>query len=328
MENQSVSLEHTNFRYLHDDEIADPLYYISAFCEAETDLYYFREDILGFLKSGFAHHMVGPAGQNPYFADTQQELIRMIELLYVVYAGGIDIRLPTDHPYSQNTQIPFIDRLKTGCALTRTDFLYRSLTTDEMVDIRNFLGRFFSFKTLDEWRQLLDELLSSAYLAEVGGVMTYPSSIFTVIELVEKLAEAFFWVNHVQVWKANRQQSSKTTNMSDGAVFPLASITTMEEDQAGEVAKQVHPGLSVKLERAVVNYFKMIDPGFASNCLRKILLDALALNLRQHTFTNETHGDSFLYPFQELFILFDIAKRETADWSQDRIGNGVIFEVW
>lgn len=245
-----------------------------------------------------------------------------MELLYVVYARETDLCLPAGHPYAPNNRTPLIDRLKSECALTRADFLYRTLAADEINDIQLFLERFFTFKTLDEWRRLLDELLGYAYLTDNLEVVEYPYSIFVVIELLEKLVEAFFLINHIQCWK-RKQPIAQVEEIAGCDGRP-----TLPANDADLKGTPVDPKLSAKLERAVIDYFKMIDPGFASNCLRKILLDALALNLKEDTLSPGMHGDSFLFPFQELFILFDIAERETAHWHQDRVGSDVVFDVW
>src|SRR5690606_11905482 len=88
METSDTTLGQSDFRYLKAEEVANPFIYINEFCERETELGYFRQDILDLLKTAYSYCEKFYTGSSPSYAYYQQQLIRLIEALYALMMKG------------------------------------------------------------------------------------------------------------------------------------------------------------------------------------------------------------------------------------------------
>src|SRR5690606_26828088 len=162
-----------HFRHLSAEELENPFMYINEFCEQETRVHYFRQDILDLLKTAYSHKEKFYTGTSPSYGYYQQQLIRIMEAVYVLYARGYE--------FPAEAGKAFLDH-------------YHCLSSEEIVDIGYFIASFFEYKDLDEWRGYLDDILLHAYKEGGVGYFEYDETPFKTIGLLEKFAEAIFLI--------------------------------------------------------------------------------------------------------------------------------------
>lgn len=176
MKASPITLEQVRFRYLKVEQVADPIAYINNFCEQEATLDYFRQGVLDLLKTAYSHSEKFYSGASPSYAYYQQQLIRLIEISYVLTLRGDSFSFAEDTTLKND---------------------YRCLDPLERRDVSVFLDYFFEYKNLDEWCEYLDDILIHAYKEGGAGYFDYDERPFKNIEMMEKLAEAVFLIYEV-----------------------------------------------------------------------------------------------------------------------------------
>jgi len=190
MENNQKTLGQVHFRYLRGEEIEYPFVYLNEFCERETEIHYFRQDILDLLKTAYSYQEKFYTGHEPSYGYHQRQLIKVVEAMYVLHVGDMDLRPGNIRSYENR---------------------YERLSNDERNDIRIFLEDFFAARDLEEWRSLMDELLIFSYKEGGEGYFSYLDKPFEIIEYFEKLIEAVFLVYEIRRLKERYPKASDDT---------------------------------------------------------------------------------------------------------------------
>src|SRR5690606_16128131 len=84
-------LNQVRFRYLEPAAIEDPLSFINAFCEQEAKLYYLKRDVLNLVKTAYSYREEFFAGISRSYAYNQIQLIKTVEILYVLQRSKLDL---------------------------------------------------------------------------------------------------------------------------------------------------------------------------------------------------------------------------------------------
>ncbi|MEC3881103.1 hypothetical protein [Parapedobacter sp. 10938] len=176
------------FRHLSAEEIENPLTYIEELCERETALYYLNRDILDLVKTAYSYREEFFEGIHKSYAYNQIQVIKVVEILFVLYCGKLDLKSGNVRSYENN---------------------FSCLNRDEMNDIRVFLDDFFAFHSLSEWHEFIDDLLIHAYKEGSEGLFNNVKEPFKVMAYFEKLAEAIFLVYEIQRLKESYPKASK-----------------------------------------------------------------------------------------------------------------------
>jgi len=187
MENKPATLSQVHFRYLNAGETENPFGFVNEFCVQETELCYLRQDILDLLKTAYSYKEEFYAGVSKSFGYNQIQIIKVIEILFVLHCTDLDLKPGNVRSYENN---------------------YNCLNREEKNDVRVFLDDFFTFHSLDEWRELMDDLLIYAYKEGDEGLFNYVDEPFKTIGYFEKLAEAIFLVYEIQHFKEGYPKAS------------------------------------------------------------------------------------------------------------------------
>jgi len=321
MENSQISLNQMHFRHLSAEEIENPFIYINEFCEQETRVYYFRQDVLDLLKTAYSYQEKFYTGHSPSYGYYQQQLIRIMEAVYVLYTRG----------YEFSTEA--------GKVLVHR---YYSLSNEEIVHINDFLEDFFGYKDLDEWREYLDDILLHAYKEGGVGYFEYDETPFFTIGLLEKFVETIFLIHELTPHERMRVAVAHETPVDEadesGGVDGMAGnsqSTEKDTEVVDEETQQENHGMPTcvapipdevlpeRLSKEVHDFFSLIDPRFIGEGLRYILLNYMREGF-ETGFGKEDMLAELMYPLQRLFELFDVARRETSHWGDMRVGGDFV----
>lgn len=188
-----------HFRYLTNEDIKNPLYAVAHFCRTETDLISWKDDVKSLIKeSNITCGKISTSVADARLFNCNR-ILRHIELLYVLHTTIADWLI------NDKSRFYKIERM-TGQVhkhwyFTRDDTLddmlhFKQFTAKEVGDFSIFLKNLFEFKTLRQWQQVIDDLLTS-----VLGQINF--SEFTaywgteqkkIFKYLKKIAEAIFFV--------------------------------------------------------------------------------------------------------------------------------------
>lgn len=171
MENNRMPLGQCRYRYLEAGVIEDPFSFIREFCGLEAEMQCLKRGILNLLKTAYSYQEEFYEGTSRSYTYDQIEFIKVVEVMYALYVGDWDLKPGPIRNY--------VNR-------------YTCLDEGEQNDLRVFLNSFFSFHGLNEWLELLDDLLIHAYKEGDPDYFTYEKEPFKTMAYLEKMAEAVF----------------------------------------------------------------------------------------------------------------------------------------
>ncbi len=187
MENNPMQLSQARFRYLEASIVENPFRFIREFCDRATEMQYLKRDILDLLKTAYSYREEFYAGTSKSYAYNQIEFIKIVEVMYVLHVGDLDLKPGPIRSY--------VNR-------------YVCLDKSEQNDIRVFLSSFFTFHNLNEWLSVLDDLLIHAYKEGDPDYFTCEKEPFKTMAYLEKMAEAFFLVYEIMDLKESYPKAS------------------------------------------------------------------------------------------------------------------------
>ena len=193
MGNNKTHFVHANFRYLREDDTQNPLHFINVLCGQETTLYYLKQDVLNLVKTAYSYgeEFYGSTGKS--YAYDQIQLVKVVEIMNVLHSSGLDLSPGNIRSYENS---------------------YPSLSLEEKNDIRIFLADFFTFRSLDGWEELLDDLLIHAYKEGSEGFFDNVREPFRIMVYLEKLTEAIFLVYEILRLKESYPKASEVAEPS------------------------------------------------------------------------------------------------------------------
>ncbi|SEB22313.1 hypothetical protein [Pedobacter hartonius] len=189
MKTEPTVSEKTSFRYLKEKDISNPHYQIVCFfCCEENNIESFRFGMVDLIKTACSDQHFG--NKDSYYYN-QQQFVKLLELAYVLKNGDEDFKLNPNHPLHRFSDHPF--ELYTETKDKPFPALhFRTLSGTELNDIRIFLEELFHFKSLEDWRGILDSLLYCTK-GEVKLDDIYDEKVYETVlirEYIEKTIEA------------------------------------------------------------------------------------------------------------------------------------------
>lgn len=333
MENLNQEVQTTHFRYLREEAIKNPSLFIKEFCFSETDLEIFRQDIMMLVNAAMTRKTDnnGKFHKNPdeYFYN-HRKIIEVIEVMWVFHhQPHFEFAIGETHTLYQTARWKR-DDIDVEARLDSAAKYYRKLENKEMNNIRLFLNDLFLYNDINEWREILDDLLSYAHADEsIAHESTHFSrEIIPIAEYLEKIAEAAFLIAELTIEK-------KPVSVSDTASAPL----TLEDDffteslveylhkfwshlEEGDAKYHYEPVLfSETLEKELLLYFETFHPKFLARNFRRVYHGYLEHVFKTGTPFYQEEMNTFIYAMDSLFELLDIAESETEHWPQvNRLG--------
>lgn len=155
MKQEPTVSEKTSFRYLKEKDINNPHFQIVCFFCDENNIESFRFGMIDLIKTACSDQHFGKRESYYY---SQQQFVKLLELAYILKDSKEDLKLNADHPLYRFSDHPF--ELYTELKNKPFPALhFRTLSGTELNDVRIFLDELFNFKSLDDWRAILDSLL-------------------------------------------------------------------------------------------------------------------------------------------------------------------------
>ncbi|WP_134090799.1 hypothetical protein [Olivibacter sp. XZL3] len=351
MENFHEAIQTVHFRYLKEDAIRNPFSFIKEFCTQETEVELFRDDILTLVNAASTEKTDSTEkfyASHENFVYDHKQIITVIEALWVLqHQPELDLSITETHPLYQKSIWRSL-RIDVEARINGHAGHYRKLENQEINNIHLFLKDFFLYRDLDEWREILDDLLSYAHHHE-HYIDTLSLSEFIVIrEYLEKVAEAIFLIADLRFnyaeeqieMQANKESDLASTqdteadpsdqprsmpslmdaNFTDGLIQYLNTFWShLETDNLDYPCGPVM--FTETLETELLTYFDSFHPKFLERNFRRVYMGYL-----EHLFETGTpyyldELKSFTSHMDTFFELLNLADHETRHWPQEnRIG--------
>lgn len=190
MKQEPTVSEKTSFRYLKEKDIISPHYQIAHFfCSEENSLLRLKSGVIQLLKAAFTNQ------ENADYFYLQQQLVELLELSFVIRESGATTSLEST-PIRPNTnnQVTY-NPLPDKNNLLQIHRIC-SISDIQINDSSTLLEAFFSFKSLAEWKVILDSLLYAAnetvLLTEILHIQAFEAIL--VREHLENMIEAMWLV--------------------------------------------------------------------------------------------------------------------------------------
>jgi len=187
MKQEPTVSEKTSFRYLKEKDINNPHFQIVCFFCDENNIESFRFGMIDLIKTACSN---GYYGNKDSYYYHQQQFVKLLELAYVLNESKEDFKLSTDHPLYRFSDHPFEiyteSKHKPFPALH-----FRTLHGTEVNDVRIFFEEFFGYKSLEDWRGILDSLLYCT-AGKITLDQIYNSKVYETVlirEYIEKMVE-------------------------------------------------------------------------------------------------------------------------------------------
>lgn len=171
------------FRYLSKDMVKNPLIYLHQFFYYETNLHYWLNDINVFVNAGAYPELSCPDELENGFHCRQ--MIQQIEIAYVIFK-----QCKLEKQKQPLNLFP-----------TREDY-YNYVTSGQYthrgeVNPSDSLSKFFSFQSLDEWYDTLDDLWMYQTTGKSNDYDNFGDKIVAIKELLFRMVHALhnIWEN-------------------------------------------------------------------------------------------------------------------------------------
>jgi len=183
-------LRKRKFRHLTDEQFKNPLLPLVELCCSETSLDYLAEETHQFIRAtnGRNTGFVGSDYGNMYFF--YERFCKYIELLYVLMVRYPDWKTAKESPLYQTKVMGLSREIYDGDMYRGTLVKFSKLTISEFWNLRKFMESFFAFKTLDEWRNTLDDMMRMVLSDE--SFTEYNKHAYQIFEYLDKLSESMF----------------------------------------------------------------------------------------------------------------------------------------
>lgn len=189
MKTELLGRKKASFRYLKEKDIDNPHYQVVCFfCCDENHLEALRFGMIDLMKTACSDKYYG--NKDSYYYN-QQQFVKLMELAYVLYAIQDDLKLSNNHPLYRFAEHPTEVYTKSRNRVF-PELHFRSLYGTEVNNIQVYFEQFFGYKSLEDWRGILDSLLYCATgkvtLAEIYNSKLYETVL--IREYIEKMIEA------------------------------------------------------------------------------------------------------------------------------------------
>ncbi|QNL47694.1 hypothetical protein H8S90_12720 [Olivibacter sp. SDN3] len=356
MENLNQEIQTTHFRYLQGNAIQNPLLFIQQFCFTETAIELFRQDITTLVAAAGTRKTDNNGKfhlNSDEYVYNHRKIIEAIEALWVLHhQASPEFAIDENHPLYQTTKWKR-DGIDLETRINSAARYYRKLENEEINDIRLFLRVFFVYADMSEWREILDDILSYAYIDEsiAYGSTQFSRELIPLTEYLEKMAEAIFLIAELTHSKKETTETVSNTDIEHTPIVneqapdmetgpntavPLLSLEDdnftkdlieylntywvhLEEQENTFLYSPIM--LTERLEKKLLTYFETFHPKFLARNYRRVYMGYLEYIFQTGMPSYEGEIRTFIYQMDTFFELLDLADDETKHWPQeDRIG--------
>jgi len=294
-----------HFRYMTAEDFSNPFSYVYQLFRHETDLDYLRDDIIDLIRSAFSDQDAGllRKGRFQECAFTQRRLIKMMETAFRIIQIAPKIVFPEAHPWQKTLRQPACpDRTRRPRSGYFQQFLI--LNYEEIIHPVTSLTAFFSYRTLEEWREILDDLLGYAYDESDPIGTDEQGHAFKIVNELERLTETLYVVYEIRTW--NDAEETIEEDEGDDDDRPAKGNDIRENSNTEKTTNVLSPGF----QKAVSDYFELFSPDFLIANYRRLFLKYLELMIV--TPDSSATGDlpRFSYQMAVFLELLDTAKKE------------------
>ncbi|KKO92274.1 hypothetical protein AAW12_05870 [Sphingobacterium sp. Ag1] len=173
MKNTQKKLKAKHFRYLSQEYIDDPMKYLEDFFVNGTRIDYWLRDVNLLINIATNHQMASPTCINNYYI---KELIQQVEIAYIIFKK-CNIQI-IENPL-------FFFSKKADYWKYTIDGIYTNNGIESSTDS---IARFFSYKTLRQWYEVLDDLWIKTGNADDEFMSNQADEILAILELIQRLA--------------------------------------------------------------------------------------------------------------------------------------------
>lgn len=192
MKNTQKKLKSKHFRYLSKDIIKNPLRYIEDYYTKQTSILSWAHEINLFVNAGAYPEMAcAHVTENGFHC---REMIQQIEIAYVIF---IQFSIPI-----QTNPLHFF-------ASKQDYYNYCSqneYTLDGKKDPLDMIGKFFSFYSLQQWYDILDNLMMYMTNTDSNTYDKFGDKIVAIKEQLIRLAFALYYLSGEVNLSADREK--------------------------------------------------------------------------------------------------------------------------
>ena len=145
MKTATTALSETNFIKLTSYEIDYPLYCIGHFWHIEAYIESFRIDLYNWIKTACSSSN-DQFGDPDDFERLHQQCVKLLEIAHILYNSDENFSVETDHPIHRPNKECFGYHLEDQQILACPDLYFRTLTGDEVNDVKIFFEELFELR--------------------------------------------------------------------------------------------------------------------------------------------------------------------------------------
>lgn len=169
MNTTQKKLKKKHFRYLGKKEIANPMVYIDEFFGSETDLKSWKTDISIFVDAAYTSKNRISGFE---YGFTYKRIIGQIEVAYTIYC------------------LPGFERRTSERKVKSSKDIRHAIDNLYVIDPEKTIARFFVYRRLEQWREIVDDMLSQVATHDFIYPIDQYDNILEIKELLLELAEA------------------------------------------------------------------------------------------------------------------------------------------
>ncbi|RKF34153.1 hypothetical protein BCY89_10980 [Sphingobacterium siyangense] len=173
MKNTQKKLKAKHFRYLTQEYIDDPMTYLEDFFVNGTRIDYWLRDVNLLINIATNQQMASPVCINNYYI---KELIQQVEIAYIIF---------------KKCNIQFIENPLLFFSKKADYWKYTidgTYTINGIESSTDSIARFFSYKSLLQWYEVLDDLWIKTGNADDEFLSNQADEILAILELIQRLA--------------------------------------------------------------------------------------------------------------------------------------------
>lgn len=218
MKNTQKKLKAKHFRYLSQEYIDDPMKYLIEFFESETSINDWLADLNMLINAASNSKMNPPRSSIGYLT---KKLIEQVELAYVIFRK---CKLKTiEHPLKFNRGV--------------SDYWNQLLATDSSASnidtAADNISRFFSYESLQQWYNILDDLWISLGDRDNGFLGNNGHEILAVKEFLLRLAASLGKIYEIKTLPTNiienQEDIENEEHQNQQSLLESGDIDTIEK---------------------------------------------------------------------------------------------------
>lgn len=228
MKNTQKKLKAKHFRYLSKEYIEDPLKYLEDFFVLETEIDYWLRDLNILINVAANAQLAPPVQANNY---NVKLLIKQVEIAYVIFKKCKLKKLKNPLDFFKRDS-DYWNYVRAGV-----------ITNNDIESPVDNIGRFFSYQTLKQWYETLDNLWVKIGDSDDEFLGNRANDVLAIRELLQRLAISLHKIyenKSLPVSIANNQEEIENEKSQDQTSLEQTdSIKTKEEPSDDAVENEI-----------------------------------------------------------------------------------------